>query len=145
MDQFQPYPTQGGGDRIPPGRWSLVIPLWMLKISSNFMTLFLWTFAMSHWCHFSKKKFEILKNWNFFGGRSDIKGPFEFFFKIKFFHVLGTNHTFSTWILILHVLSFLLRYITWVLVQRVCCRFWSRRLFVIISKLRYVNHTPKNS
>ena len=64
MDQFQPYPTQGGGDRIPPGRWSLVIPLWMLKISSNFMTLFLWTFAISHWSQ--KKKFEILKNWNFF-------------------------------------------------------------------------------
>jgi len=25
-----------------------------------------------------------------------------------------------------------------------CCKFWSGGLFVIISKLSYVNHTPKN-
>ena len=37
--------------------------------------------------------------------------------KIIFFQFFVTNHTFSTWIWILHVFSFLLRYITWVLVK----------------------------
>ena len=40
-----------------------------------------------------------------------------FFSKLIFSIFLVTNHTFSTWICILHVLSFLLRYITWVLVK----------------------------
>ena len=49
---------------------------------------------------------------------SKIHTPFEFFFSKLFFSIfLVTNHTFSTWICILHVLSFLLRYITWVLVK----------------------------
>ena len=103
----------------PPGRWSLVILRRMLETSPNSMTLFLSTFAMSHWSHFSKRKFEILKNGNFFFNCSDIKGsPFwKKNFKIEFFSFLVTNHTFSIWIWNLHLLSFLLRCITWVLVK----------------------------
>ena len=37
--------------------------------------------------------------------------------KLNFSIFLVTNHTFSTWIWISYVLSFLLRYITWVLVK----------------------------
>ena len=102
------------------GRWSLVIPQWMLKMSSNFMSLFLSTFATSHWSHFSKKNFEILKNGNFFFRpfRHQRVPPLKFFFsKLNFSIFLVTNHTFSTWIWISYVLSFLLRYITWVLVK----------------------------
>ena len=110
----------GGGQIDPPGRWSLVISPRMLKMSSNFMSLFLSTFATSHWSHFSKKNFEILKNGNFFFRpfRHQRVPPLKFFFSKLFFSIfLVTNHTFSTWICILHVLSFLLRYITWVLVK----------------------------
>ena len=116
---FNPMLHGGGVHRTPPGRWSLVISRWMLEMSSNFMTLFLSTFATSHWSHFSKKNFENLKNGNFFFDRSDFKGSplWIFFSKIIFSIFLVTNHTFSTWICILHVLSFLLMYITWVLVK----------------------------
>ena len=103
-----------------PGRWSLVIPQWMLQMSSNFMTLFLSTFATSHWSHFSKKNFENLKNGNFFFRpfRLQRVPPLKFFFSKLFFSIfLVTNHIFSTWIWILLVLSFLLKYITWVLVK----------------------------
>ena len=68
---------------------------------------------------FQKK---ILKTWKtefFFSTVPTSKGPpFEIFFSKLFFSIfLVTNHTFSTWICILHVLSFLLMYITWVLVK----------------------------
>ena len=114
------YSTWGGESPNPPGRWSLVIPQWMLKMSSNIMSLFLLTFATSHWSHFSKKFFENLKNGNFFFRpfRLQRVPPLKFFFsKLIFSIFLVTNHTFSTWICILHVLSFLLMYITWVLVK----------------------------
>ena len=69
---------------------------------------------------FQKKILKFWKTEIFFFDRSDIKGSplWNFFFSKLFFSIfLVTNHTFSTWICILHVLSFLLRYITWVLVK----------------------------
>ena len=57
------YPNlHRGGPADPPGGISCMTPQWTVRWSSNFMTLFLPTFFMSHWGHFSKKKFENLKN-----------------------------------------------------------------------------------
>ena len=69
---------------------------------------------------FFKKILEILKNQKkIFLIVPTSKGPpFEKkISKLNFSIFLVTNHTFSTWIWISYVLSFLLRYITWVLVK----------------------------
>ena len=68
---------------------------------------------------FQKKILKFWKTEKKFFDHSDIKGSplWKKNFKIKFFHFLVTNHTFSTWIWISYVLSFLLRCITWVLVK----------------------------
>ena len=77
-------------------------------------------------CRFRLKKYDLLlKKWKF-EKRKFFFRPFRlqrvpplkiFFSKLIFSIFLVTNHTFSTWICILHVLSFLLMYITWVLVK----------------------------
>ena len=104
----------------PPGGISRVTPQWTVRWSSNFMTLFLSTFVMSHWGHFSKKIFENLKNRkklfrSFWHQRVPPleKKIWNFFFPIFFL----INHTFSIWIWILHVLSFLLMYITYTFIK----------------------------
>ena len=69
---------------------------------------------------FFKKIFWKFEKRNFFFQpfRLQRVPPLKIFFSKLFFSIfLVTNHTFSTWICILHVLSFLLRYITWVLVK----------------------------
>ena len=118
----------GGSSWPPPGGISRVTPQWTLRLSSYFMTLFLSTFIMSHWGHFSKKNFENLKN------RKNVFRPLRHqrvpplkknFWKLFFSNFFVTNHTFSTWIWILHVLSFLLMYITWVLVKISNFRFFT--------------------
>ena len=50
------------GPAAPPGGISGITPQWTLRSSSYFMTLFILTFVTFHWGHFSKRKFENLKN-----------------------------------------------------------------------------------
>ena len=78
------------------------------------------------------------KNWSFeklkkvFFDRSDIKGSPLWKKEIKniFFLFSVTNSTSSTWIWILHVLSFLLRYITGVLVKIFKFSLFYYRIFI---------------
>ena len=86
--------------------------------SPKFMTLFISVSVWSQWSYFWKKSYEILKNWKKKIYRFDTKGPFgKKIQKSKNLGFFPKNHTFSTWIWILHVLSFLLRYITSVLLK----------------------------
>ena len=111
----------GGGGQIDPP-WQMISRDFSADAQNE---LKFHEFVSINICHVPLKPFFKKKFWNFekrkffFLTVPTSKGPpFEFlFFKIKFFHFLVTNHTFSTWICILHVLSFLLRYITWVLVK----------------------------
>ena len=80
----------------------------------EFMTLFLFMFEWSHKSHFSILFFKFLKNgnfyfWQFWHQRVPLWKKNQKFPKTNFF---SKNYTFSFWICILHVLSFLLRYIT---------------------------------
>ena len=88
--------------------------------SPKFMTLFISVSVWSQWSYFWKKSYEILKNWKkkILPFRHQRVPPLEKKSKnLKIWIFFPKNHTFSTWIWILHVLSFLLRYITWVLVK----------------------------
>ena len=117
--KLNPIPT--GGALLGPNdlkQSGISTVLWLE--SPKFMTLFISVSVWSQWSYFWKKSYEILKNWkkkNF--TVSTPKGP-PFGKKIQKSKNLGffpKNHTFSTWIWILHVLSFLLRYITSVLLK----------------------------
>ena len=52
-NHLNPILHRGGVQRTPPGGISRVTPQWTVRWSSNFMTLFLSTFLMSHLGHFS--------------------------------------------------------------------------------------------
>ena len=68
---------------------------------------------------FQKKFLKIWKIAKNFFDRSDIKGSplWKKNFEIFFSNFFAINHTFSIWIWILHVLSFLLMYITYTFIK----------------------------
>ena len=83
--------------------------LWPQK----FMILFLFIFEWSYKGHFSMLFLKFLKNGNFLFDNFEIKGsPFKKLKKFQKILFFAKNHTFSFWICIVHVLSFLLMYIT---------------------------------
>ena len=106
----------GGMESTRTCRWSSVTSQRMPQMSSFFMTLFLSAFYRSHWGHFLKKifgNFENLKKNNFNvlwlqGKKIGKSQKIDFFFQ---------NHTFSTWIWILHVLCFVLIYISYIFLK----------------------------
>ena len=114
---FNPMLHGGGVQSTRTCRWSCVTPWRTLQMSSYFMTLFLLTFPRTPWGHFSKKNsenFENSKKVNF-SLRDQRVPPLDQ--NRKNFKICGffsKNHTFSSWIWILHVLSFLLMYITYI-------------------------------
>ena len=80
------------------GGISRVTPQWTVRWSSNFMILFLSTFVMSHWGHFSKKNLKIWKIAKIFSNCSDIKGSplWKKKFENCFLPIFVANHIFST-------------------------------------------------
>ena len=76
------------------------------------MTLFLFMFEWSHESHFWVLFSKFLKNGKKIFYDFDIKGSplWKKIENIKKKFFLGKNHTFSFWICIVHVLSFLLMY-----------------------------------
>ena len=88
--------------------------------SPKFMTLFVLVSVWSQESYFGKRNYEILKNWKkTILTVSTSKGPpfGKKIEKIKLFVSFPKNHTISTWIWILHVLSFLLRYMMSILLN----------------------------
>ena len=79
--------------------------------SPKFLTLFLSISDMSQGSHFWNFYLKILENWTskFLGGPRALAEKLKNRKKISFF---SRNPTFSGWIIIVHVLSFLLRYVT---------------------------------
>ena len=99
----------GGVQSTRTCRWSCMTPRQMIQMSSYFMTLFLITFPRTPWGHFSKKILTILKIWKKvkFSRWHQRVTPFDQ--NQKNFKICGffsKNHSFSSWIWILHVLSF---------------------------------------
>ena len=108
------------GKFCPHHHRSLVTLRWMLQMSSYLLTLFLLTFFRSRWGLFSKKKFEKFEKLKEKFLVPTPKGPpfwRKNFKKIKKSYLFLKNHAFSTWIWILHVLSFILMYITYILLK----------------------------
>ena len=89
---------------------------------------------------FQKKVFKVWKIKKMFFNRSDIKGSplWKRIFENYFFL---TNYTFSTWIWVLHVLSFFLRYITWVFVKMFKFSLFYHRIFIDNQVLFSTSHS----
>ena len=97
----------GMGKFCPQQHRSLVTFRSTLQMSSYFTTLFLWTFYRSHLGWFSKRNWKFWNIWK--KNQTCTKAPPLPPWKKKTKKIKNDfflNHTFSTWIWILHVLSF---------------------------------------
>ena len=116
---FNPIPTGGGpfGPQRPKTVWHFHSFMARVTKIHDFVYFSICLVPMKLFLKKELWNFEKLKKKNF--TVSTPKGP-PFGKKIQKSKNLGffpKNHTFSTWIWILHVLSFLLRYITSVLLK----------------------------
>ena len=109
---LNPIPTWGSrfGSQLPKTVWYFLS--FMAGVTKILDFLYSSTCLVPVELFLKKKSYEILKNWR--------KKILPFGKKIKKIQILcffPKNYTISTWIWILHVLSFLLRYITSVLLK----------------------------
>ena len=117
---LNPIPTGGGPFWAPNDLKQSGISTVLWLESPKFMTLFISVSVWSQWSYFWKKElwnFEKLKKKNLPFRHQRVPPLEKKIQKSKNLVFFPKNYTISTWIWILHVLSFLLRYIMSVFLQ----------------------------